>query len=86
MKCLGTNPLIVVKAGEIISFGYPTATNQNFQYQEWACDNGDSGGAPALYNGFTSGEIVNSVFLFWIFSLLLFGGIVLWIRGIKIKQ
>ena len=85
MTCLGTNPLIVVKSGEIISFVFPTGTNQNFQYQEWTCDDAGTG-APALYNGFTSGEIVNSVFLFWIFSLLLFGGIILWIRGVKIKQ
>jgi len=85
MECNGSDPKVVIKSGEIISFAYPTATNQNYQFRTWTCDDGGNGSAP-LYNGFTSGEIVNSVFLFWIFTLLLFGGIILWIRGVKIKQ
>jgi hypothetical protein len=56
----------------------------DYQFSKMIC----SGGLNDLptYNGFTSGEMVNSIFLFWIFSILLFSGIYIFLRGIKIKQ
>ena len=36
--------------------------------------------------GFTYGEMVNSIFLFAIFMLVANIALVLWIRGVKVKQ
>jgi beta-lactamase regulating signal transducer with metallopeptidase domain len=41
---------------------------------------------PATYNGFTAGEIVLTLFIFWILCLLGFQFIVFKFLGIKIKS
>lgn len=56
-------------------------SDSDTEFQTMTCEGGQS-----IYSGFTSGEIVNSLFLFWIFVIVFFGAIILWLRGIKIKQ
>jgi hypothetical protein len=38
MKCIFSEPVISIKNGEVISFVYPTATNQNFEFSKMECE------------------------------------------------
>lgn len=79
--CEYSNPLVVSKSGEVISFVYPTASNQNFQYKDITCqtqtDNVllSSTTSAGVANGFTYGEIITTLFLFVFLciAILVFG-------------
>jgi hypothetical protein len=36
-NCVGSNPLIVLKTGSVITLVSPRATNDNFQWESWTC-------------------------------------------------
>jgi maltodextrin utilization protein YvdJ len=38
MKCIFSEPVVVIKSGEVISLVYPTGTNQNFQFSKMECE------------------------------------------------
>jgi nitric oxide reductase large subunit len=87
--CLYSDPVIVEKSGSVISFVYPNATNQNFQYRRQDCSTSYTQPiptAPTSTNSITSGDLVLSTFLFIILLLMIFSYIIFRYSGIKIKR
>ena len=80
-NCEFSNPLVTLKDGESSYFLIPpNNTNQNFQFSKMTCDipiatttQGQATNTPQVYNGMTTGEIINSFWLFGIFLVLIFG-------------
>jgi len=73
--CTFSQPVVVNKSGDVITFVYPSATNQNFQYTAENCiTNYDIASSTILdSNGFTYGEIVISFFIFCLLLIIIFG-------------
>lgn len=83
--CSYSNPLWILKSGEVRTLEPlgNASTNANFQFGNSICYsdieielNVASGSLPAIDNGFTHGEVVLSVFVFLIFVIILWRGIV----------
>ena len=81
-NCYFSNPLWIQKDGEIRTLQplSTAGTNANFQFSSSTCATYDydflTSSTLKIYNGFTGGEIVISLLLFWIFSFLIFNFIV----------
>lgn len=80
--CEYSNPVGVDRDGNLI----PVFGTNNFQFKNSLCTTINSNStSSAIYNGFTAGEIVISLFLFWIFCFLIFSFIVKFIGFFKTK-
>ena len=74
-NCNFSNPLWIQKTGEVRTLE-PLATagtNTNFQFGSSTCQTSYvSISTTSVYNGFTAGEIITTLFLFWILVFLIF--------------
>lgn len=84
INCNYSNPRLsdgtIPEDGAKLPFQYASST---CEYQIYYPVVGSS--TPAIANGFTNGEIVISLFLFWIFCFLIFSFIVKFIGLFKTK-
>lgn len=54
----------------------PTNLKEIFQFSSLICNSDTGTSSPAVYNGFTYGEIISSIFLFLILIFFLYSNVV----------
>jgi hypothetical protein len=79
LNCEFLEPRVVNKSGEVITFIYPNATNQNFQYSKMNCSstafeiiNATSGESFVLNKSWDYGELMIVFLMILFFFLLIF--------------